>query len=682
VANRFEKYKQPQTLPFKGNPYVDDLGASGVSEDEIYRAMGAEMPAKQNRFAKYSQPQEQFGPAQPPPPKGFFGRVGDKFEQRNQRLAAASENPDFVGGDAGLMYNAVGQTLQKGLWDVPNEAMVSAGRAIPQPVKDFGADVYSNFKTTIPGRVIDPALRGAGYVMGQAAEGYDKFQRNHPTAGLYLDSTLGFGNAALAAVPVRGESIPSRTLAPVERRLNTKTVLPTVQKVKDKSQSLFQSGLQKGASFTDDAADEIIKVVQQERVSDPFATAALGANEMDDVAKRLAEARKNPMTLDSYESLDKEWGSLGHQASIAGKDNLARQYDLLQAKLREVAQNPNFIKGSQDGVNDYQKAVKLWAVRSKMRDIEQINEHAKYYVGGEAAGIKAGYARLAKSNKIYKYSPKEARMIEKAAQTGYTEGLMRTLGSRVMVIGGAIKGGPAGATAAYAASQGFRGGAAAMKGIESGRIGKSIAKEAVKISPDLATTAQRIPKLELQKILKLPPKQAKEAMRAEEMKLLMGPNSARPMTESQIRAAQEAMNKTGSTVRSSAFDLGDVPYNYTAPPAQPGQTPPKMLPAPGKASPLPMTEQEIAIMQAKLNRGTGPRGVDLSGTTPKPPVSQYGKLTDNLGRGKGKQFQDTVQIFKDGDMSQNQFIKDVVSNFGLTPTQARSLAKEIKTYQD
>lgn len=626
MANRFEKYKQPQTLPFKGNPYVDDLGASGVSEDEIYRAMGAEMPAKQNRFSKYSQPQEQFGPAQPPPPKGFFGRVGDKFEQRNQRLAAASENPDFVGGDAGLMYNALGQTLQKGLWDVPNEAMVSAGRAIPQPVKDFGADVYSNFKTTIPGRVIDPALRGAGYVMGQAAEGYDKFQRNHPTAGLYLDSTLGFGNAALAAVPVRGESIPSRTLAPVERRLNTKTVLPTVQKVKDKSQSLFQSGLQKGASFTDDAADEIIKVVQQERVSDPFATAALGANEMDDVAKRLAEARKNPMTLDSYESLDKEWGSLGHQASIAGKDNLARQYDLLQAKLREVAQNPNFIKGSQDGVNDYQKAVKLWAVRSKMRDIEQINEHAKYYVGGEAAGIKAGYARLAKSNKIYKYSPKEARMIKKAAQTGYTEGLMRTLGSRLMVIGGAIKGGPAGATAAYVASQGMRGGAATMKGIESGRIGKSIAKEAVKISPDLATTAQRIPKLELQKILRLPPKEAKAAL-------------------AQIKPQQQQ----------------------------------KLLAAPGKLSAVPMSEQEIAIAQAQMTRGRR-NPIQESGAATKPPVSQFGKLSEKLGRTKGREFQDTVRIFKDGDMSQNQFIKDVSTKFGLSPTQARALAKEVTNY--
>mgnify|MGYP000960601189 CR=1 FL=1 len=215
-------------------------------------------------------------------------------------------------------------------------------------------------------------------------------------------------------------------------------------------------------------------------------------------------------------------------------------------------------------------------------------------------------------------------MIQKAAQTGYTEGLMRTLGSRLMVIGGAIKGGPAGAAAAYAASQGLRGGASALKGIESTRIGKSIAREAVKVSPDLATKAQRISLPELKNILKLPPKEAKAAFQA---------------------TKQEQ----------------------------------KLLPAPGKASALPMSDQEITLTRAKMERGNK-NAVDPSGGAIKPPTSQFTKLSDNLGKKKGKEFETTVKVFQDGDMSQNQFIKEVSEKFGLSQTQARSLAKEIRTY--
>jgi hypothetical protein len=149
-----------------------------------------------------------FAPKKP----GFFDRMNNRFSKRDQDLALASEqagNGQFPGGNAGLMYNAIGQTLQKGLNDVPAEAISTVSNSIPQPVKQFGKDVYSNFKDTLPGRVIDPAVRGTGYVLGQASQGYNKFKQNHPTAGLYLDSTLGFGNALAATLPVKGQSIPS-----------------------------------------------------------------------------------------------------------------------------------------------------------------------------------------------------------------------------------------------------------------------------------------------------------------------------------------------------------------------------------------------------------------------------------------------------------------------------------------
>lgn len=311
---------------------------------------------------------------------------------------------------------------------------------------------------------------------------------------------------------IMGGPVGAKLIGKAASFLNKKTILPTSKAIAEKSSSLFKSGKAKGAEFSDDAAGEIAKSVEDVRVTDPFAKEAIGPDAFDDIAKRLTEARKNPMTLDSYEALDKEWGSLGHQAAISGNLDLSRKYDILQSKLRSVAQNPEFVKGAQSGISDYQKAVKLWAIKSKLRDIEQIKEFAKYYVGGEASGLKAGFARLAKSNKIYKFSPKEVKMIEKAAQTGNTEGLLRTLGSRLMVIGGAIKGGPAGAAAGYAASQAARGSASIMKGVETSKIGKSIAKEATNISPDLINIKNRIPVKDLKEILSLPPDQARAAL--------------------------------------------------------------------------------------------------------------------------------------------------------------------------
>lgn len=38
------------------------------------------------------------------------------------------------------------------------------------------------------------------------------------------------------------------------------------------------------------------------------------------------------------------------------------------------------------------------------------------------------------------------------------------------------------------------------------------------------------------------------------------------------------------------------------------------------------------------------------------------------------------QMFEYGDISQNKFTKKMINRFGLSTTQARSLAKEIKTY--
>lgn len=378
----------------------------------------------------------------------------------------------------GVSNTKLGQALTTGAEKATEYAGKMAGFS---PFADKGLGAAGNVLTRYAGRSALAAPVTGAYFAGEADAG---------NRGEAFRTGALVGASASAALPMAGA---------VLGKVINKTVTPSSKMIGEASSALFKSGLAKGAKFSGEAADELVKTAGSLRTVDPYAKAATGADEMDAITKKLIAAKKHPMTLDSYEVLDKAWGSLGHQASIAGKHDLARKYDILQSKLRDIATNDKFVVGStKDGIGDYQKAVKLWAIRSKLRDIEQIEEFAKYYVGGEASGIKAGYARLAKSNKIYKFSPQEVKMITKAAQTGNTEGLLRTLGSRLMVIGGAIKGGPVGAAAAYAASQAARGGASVLKGIESGRIGKSIANQAVEIAPNLAKKPAMPPTLSQQ----------------------------------------------------------------------------------------------------------------------------------------------------------------------------------------
>lgn len=145
-------------------------------------------------------------------------------------------------------------------------------------------------------------------------------------------------------------------------------------------------------------------------------------------------------------------------------------------------------------------------------------------------------------------------------------------------------------------------------------------------------------------------------------------------------AKEAAIAKRGARVQQAIVDDTmskvrpvDIP--------EPQPDPVLQLAAPGKLSPLPMSDEQIAIGQSLMNRpvNTGP---DLSGGAIKPPVSQLTNMRERLGRGKSREFENLVKIFEDGDMSQNEFVKDMINQFGLTNTQARSLAQEIKKYGD
>lgn len=132
-------------------------------------------------------------------------------------------------------------------------------------------------------------------------------------------------------------------------------------------------------------------------------------------------------------------------------------------------------------------------------------------------------------------------------------------------------------------------------------------------------------------------------------------------------------------------------YKFNEPaPHVPEPQPILALPAPGKASALPMSDAEVVAAREAINNPSAKTGGvpvtiqgDQSGPINKKPTvtpGQFTSLMTGLSRGKKTELTAVSQMLIDGSMSQNQFVKHAAKSYNLTPTQATALAKEIKTY--
>lgn len=518
-------FDQFDSLPVKKKPYKDDIGVSPMNEQDIYRAIGG------NPFDQFEPETSQNIPANEGD-RGFFQRVGDRFEKRNQALENASQNSDFMGGNAGLMYNAIGQTLQKGLYDIPTEAMVSAGKAIPQPVKNFASDVYSDFKNTIPGSVVDTAARGASYVMDQASQGYDKFQRNHPTAGLYLDSTLGFGNAALAALPVKGESIPSRAVGAGQKAVkntekfyaqNIRKYSPDISpdEIRQIGGQLIDKANKSGAVIKPEAATGFIDdIARKISPKGKWEGAATLKSEVDDIVSNLAELRGQPMSLDDAMGLESRLGKLAYSTknySMGKFSPEGKQLIDIKGALSDMIDNAaesGLVAGDESAISAWREGQKYWSASIKARDIDRIIENAQY-MDNPATSIRVGMRGIIRDkNKFSKLSDEQKFYVRRAAKTGVITDAYRA-GSSLLgpIITGSI-GGTAGALVGGLPGAAIGAAASAAPSYFLRTVAKEAAtarqtKRAMRAYESMIEGVGPTKKLTMKQIMALPPDQAK-----------------------------------------------------------------------------------------------------------------------------------------------------------------------------
>lgn len=137
-------------------------------------------------------------------PDNFFSRLNEKSQKRQSRVEQAAR----LGAEGRLSPAAVGAVSGASdvgyyFGDVPVEIGRSAIESLPQGVKDIASNVgnlvYSGFTA---GPLLGPAVRGAGYVLDQAGQGYNKFRQNNPEAGLLTDAAIDVGAGLAWAAPI------------------------------------------------------------------------------------------------------------------------------------------------------------------------------------------------------------------------------------------------------------------------------------------------------------------------------------------------------------------------------------------------------------------------------------------------------------------------------------------------
>ena len=342
-----------------------------------------------------------------------------------------------------------------------------------------GINAIRNFATLNTGKA---ALAGAGIV--GASEGYGGIERGT--------------NAAINAA-AGGLAIPVGRVAStfVPRGLKEKAA-----RLFNKPKPINSDDIQKQANIAYKQADEIGGTIKPEKV-DEFISNTRNAitpetewgnlvrgkeDSIEALVQRLETGRGKPLSLKAAQELDEYFGDLISKNTELGKLN-ADGYKIMKAQdaLRETIETakPSQVQGAKAGFDKLKEGRKLWSRMMKLRDIERIIERAQL-MEQPATGIKSGFRTLLNNPKRMRgFTKLEKKLIKQAAETGALDEGLRTMGSRLIGIGGVVSGaGMAPAVAAQAGSMAARSAGSKLKTNQAQRLAQIIANPDMPIDID------------------------------------------------------------------------------------------------------------------------------------------------------------------------------------------------------
>lgn len=218
----------------------------------------------------------------------------------------------------------------------------------------------------------------------------------------------------------------------------------TADEVKNLASSAYKTAEEKGGVlkgwFINDLAQKANELDKQTLIG----KAVSGKTAINEVKETLAQFKNQKLNLQSLQELDE---ALSDKIDNFVQNGRITKEGLPLLKLQEHLRNsvenvnPNMVEGSREGFEALKQGRQLWAKSAKLRDVEKIITRAEMS-DNPATAIKTGFRTLFNNpNKLKYFSKQEQNLIKKAAQSGFVEDTLRTLGSRLIPIGSVVAGG-------------------------------------------------------------------------------------------------------------------------------------------------------------------------------------------------------------------------------------------------
>lgn len=526
--------------------------------------------------------------ATPAPDNSFTGRVKQDIAARNQRMQTTADQ--YVGGKISLPEALASHaTTGAGIaTDVVGEAISSI---TPQFVKDIGAGAL-NLAGKLPaigGGTIGEKVPQELAALGEANPRLATNARTVLDAAMLVPTvqTLNMAGKLGSAAIESGAKQPN---------LKISVPKPTAADVKKLAGQAYDEAAYLGAKFTPDQVANKISSEIKTAIPKPIAGSVL-TTEDKILANNLKEyigLGKKELTLDDIKRLDE---SLTQKITDNFVDRTTGQPTANGRKLMQFQQKVRQIVDDVDspGNDALVNGRNLWKAQLQLNELDVIAERASMSLNPVTA-LQTGYKNLLMDKDRIRGWPTEAKyLLKQAATPGLTADLLAPITGRLtaLIAGGTGNiGGAVTANLAGMAGRGFREGLVARRGA---KVQDAIVKDVLKKQRPVDIPA---PVPDMPKLLAAP-----------------GKGSPLPMTPEQIAISQAMLNRGKKpTPGPSGSAIAVKP--------EPGQVPPKMLPAPGKTTPLktpPMSDTQVNIAQKLMSR------TDKQVETPNvivPPVSK------------------------------------------------------------
>lgn len=297
------------------------------------------------------------------------------------------------------------------------------------PVQSFATEVASNLPIPAKGLAGTAAL-AAGQAIGESKDLTDVGD----IAGKGLGAAM-LSSATYGLLKGAGKGY--------EKVFGSKAPKMNADEVRNLASKAYKEVENQNVSIKPEFSELLTKKAAQLDKQTALGKAISGDSAILKLRNALQPFEGKPQTLSSLQELDEGLSEMLDK--YMDKGHITKEGKPIiefQGYLRRLMDNMprDMVDGSDEGFQTLKYARGLWSKSAKLRDVQNIITRAELS-DNPTTVIKNGFKNLyTNPNRLKSFNPQERELIRKAAQSGFVEDSLRTMGSRLVPLS-AIAGG-------------------------------------------------------------------------------------------------------------------------------------------------------------------------------------------------------------------------------------------------